>query len=132
MMERKVARKTVANSKFCRHLARNKSSSCADIAIGDSALLKKTVNRKCAPLWRGPAKILDIGEAGVTVKFQSRASNVARYCIRKKVGTKDVSEVDWNTAPGTRDLRNGSPTQELKLLGAPWETDLKLILLISS
>ena len=62
------------------------------LTIGNSVLFHKTTNRKSAPRWRGPAKILDIGEAGVTAKFQSQSFKAARYWVRKKVEDKVASE----------------------------------------
>ena len=48
-----------ANSKLRRLSAYNKSFKCADIKIGDSKLLCEAANRKSAPRWRGPARMLD-------------------------------------------------------------------------
>ena len=44
-------------------------------------------------MWRRPAAILDINEAGVTIKFRGQTYKVAGYCVRRKVGPKDVGEV---------------------------------------
>ena len=48
---------------------------------GNSGLLYKASNRKGAPRWRGPAKILDVDDAGATAKFQSPTFKVARNCV---------------------------------------------------
>ena len=75
--------------------------------IGDSALCYKAVNRKSTPRWRGPAKILDINETGVTSKFQSRTFKDARYCVGKKEETTDAEEVDGNPASDQWGKRDG-------------------------
>ena len=80
MVAQEAAPEGVANSKLRPPSAYNKSFNCADIAIADSAPFQKRVNRKSAPRRRGTAKILDIDETGVTVKFQSPA----RYGERRK------------------------------------------------
>ena len=66
--------------------------------IGGAELFHKAVNRKGAPRWRGPAKILDIDDAGVTVKFQSQTFEEAQYCVREKVEGKDVEGAEWGPA----------------------------------
>ena len=70
MMAREAALGEVADSKLRRPLANNKSSNRTDVKIGDTALFFKITRKKSAPLRRYPAKILDIDEAGATVKFQ--------------------------------------------------------------
>ena len=72
MLAQAVAFKGVTKSKLRRLLAREKSFNCTDVAIGDSVLLYKAVNRRSEPQWRGQAKILDYDKAGATVKIQSR------------------------------------------------------------
>ena len=67
-------------------------------------LFYKTTTRKSAPRRRGPAKILDIDETGVTVKFQSQSFKVARYCVRKKLEEKDVLDWDERLGLGTRSM----------------------------
>ena len=85
----------------------------------------KTANRQSAPRWRGPAEILDNDETGATAEFQSWPLLVATCCVRNELGEKDASGADWNTEPGTRDLRGGSRMQDLetdlKLMGTSWE-----------
>ena len=78
--------------------------------LGDTALCYKAVNREGTPRWGGPAKILDIGEAGGTVKFQAQTFKAARYCVSTEAEEKDVEGVGWGptasqlasleTAPG--------------------------------
>ena len=68
----------VANSKLRWLLAYNKPWCCTDVKMGDSALFNEATNRRSAPRPRGPARILDIDAAGVTVKFQSQTMEVAR------------------------------------------------------
>ena len=53
-----------------------------------------------APRRRGPAKILDIDRTAVTAKFQSRTFKLAMICVRKKMESKDVSAVKWDSAFG--------------------------------
>ena len=69
MMAQGAALKEVANSKLRRPLAYNESSKCTDARIGDAALLRKAVNRKSTPQWRGPVETPDIDGAGATVTF---------------------------------------------------------------
>ena len=38
---------------------------------------------------------MDIDQPGVTVKFQCQTFKATRYSVRKKVGGKDVEEVEW-------------------------------------
>ena len=47
------------------------------------------------PRRRGLARILDINEAGVTVKFQSQAFKVARNHVRKIVDEREAQEAPW-------------------------------------
>ena len=54
------------------------------------------------------AKILDIDETGVTAKFQSQTFTVARYCVRKQMVEKDVSELEWRPASGKSDSWDGA------------------------
>ena len=51
-------------------------------------------SKEGAPRRRGPALILGIDEAGVTVKFQSQTFKVARFCARKKGEQKDVEDAE--------------------------------------
>ena len=63
-------------------------------AVGDTGLLYKSRNKKIAPRWRGPAKILDIDETGATVKFRSLTFGMARYCIWGKVEAEIVEAAE--------------------------------------
>ena len=83
--------------------AHSKSSSCADVRVGGSDIVFKASNRKSAPRWHGPAKILASGNAGVTSKFQGQTFKVAQYCVRKKPDAQDAGEGDWNPASGGSD-----------------------------
>ena len=49
-----------------RLLAFSESVACADVKIGDAALLCNAQGKKSAPRRRGPASILDIDGAGAT------------------------------------------------------------------
>ena len=64
--------------------------------IGEVVPVYEAMNRKTASRWRAAGKILDIDEAGVTVKFQSQTLKVARYRARKKLGEMDAREAEWN------------------------------------
>ena len=85
-MPKEAALKEVADCHLRRPLASNKLFNCADAHVGDSAPPLKAPNRESAPRRRGPAKILDIDDAGATVKFQSQTFKVSRYCVRKNEG----------------------------------------------
>ena len=95
------------------------------LRLGIQRFFIKAVNRRGAPLRRGPARILDFDEARVTVKFQSRTFGVARCCVRKWMEEGDVSEVEWNPASGAFDSRNGAQMEALEMAqecaGLPWE-----------
>ena len=73
-----AALKEIANSKLRRLLAYNKTFDSVDIKVGDEVLFYKASQKKSNPRWRGPAKILDIDESGVVLKFQSQSFKVAR------------------------------------------------------
>ena len=70
----------------------------------------KAPNRKSAPRWRGPAKILDVGDTGATAKFQSPTFKVARYSLRKNVAAYGVEVGDWNSASGGSDTLDCMPS----------------------
>ena len=84
-MAQGAALKEVANRGLRRSLSRNTSLGCTDVQIGGAALFYKAMDRRSTPRWRGTAKILDIDETGVTVKFQPQTLQGARYCVRKDV-----------------------------------------------
>ena len=90
VMAQGVALKEIAKAALRRLLAYNKSSSYADLKVGESVLFYKASDRESAPGWRGPALIPDFDDAGVRVKFQTRTSTVSRYCVRMRVDTKDA------------------------------------------
>ena len=90
------ASKEAANSKLLRLLAYKKSFKCTGVRIGDAPLFYRAMNRRGARRRRGPAKILDIDETGVPVKFQYPTFRAARYCVRKKAEEKIAEEVNWN------------------------------------
>ena len=75
---REAAMREVANNMLRRLLAHNKSFEYTDVHIGDAALFYMAMIRRGAPRCRGPAKILDIDETGVTVKFRSQTFKVAQ------------------------------------------------------
>ena len=98
-MAHQAALKEVAAAKLRRLLAYNMSFRSTDVQIGDAVLFYRAMNRKSAPRWRGLTKIADIDGAGVAVEFPPQTSKVALYCVRKKVGEKDVEDVDQNRPP---------------------------------
>ena len=79
MMAQEAAVKELASSRPQRLLAYNKSFTCTDMRIGDTALSYKAASEEGAPRWRGPALISAIDEAGEAVKFQSQTFEVARF-----------------------------------------------------
>ena len=90
--------RAMANEKLRRIVGHNKPLSRVVIAVGDSVIPHKQINRKSTPKRRGPTTILDIDETGATVKFRSRTSKIARCCVRKRVSSPPA------TAIGPRDV----------------------------
>ena len=107
MRARDATLKESARSRLRRLLARNKSFNCADIAAEDFVLFRRAQSRKISPRWRGPAKILEIDRAGVTVSFQSQTFKEARYCVRKRLKATDVADDECEDS-----LRRDSPWME--------------------
>ena len=103
--------KEVANSKLRELLAYNKSFDYTDGETGETAPLYKSAKKKSAPRRRGPAKILDVDETGVTMKSQSQTFKEARYCVRKQVEETDVDDDELD--PLHVRMRTVGP--------APWE-----------
>ena len=103
--------KEVANSQLRMLPAYNKSSKCTNVQIGEAVLLYNAMNRRIKPRWRGPAKISDIAETGVTVKFQSLTFKAARYSVRKKSERRDSEDVEMDP------LQTQMSTTE----AVPWE-----------
>ena len=62
MRAQEATLREVANSKLRRILAHNQTFNCAELAVGDVVLFRKTPNRKSSPRRRGPAKVLEIDE----------------------------------------------------------------------
>ena len=52
---------------------------------------------------RGPATLLDIDDTGVTVESHWRAPRVARLCVRKRMDSNDLGDLDWHPVPGRLD-----------------------------
>ena len=71
-------------------------------------------NRKSSPRWGGPLRNSDIDEAGVTVAFQSQTFKVARFCVRKRLEEKDVSDEERRNL-----VHRGDPGESQQLTGAP-------------
>ena len=71
-MEQQEVLLGVATGKLRRLLAYEKLFRSTDVEIWDTAPLFMAVNRKSTPLYRGPAKISHIDDAGAAVKFQSQ------------------------------------------------------------
>ena len=97
MRGREAALKEVANSKLPRLLATYKSFRCTDVAIGDSVLSYTVQSRKGSPRRRGPAKILDVGETGMTITFLGQKFEAARYCARRRLDGANAREEGWQT-----------------------------------
>ena len=68
-----AALKEIAYSRLRQLLAFSESVACAEVKIGDAALLCNAQGRKSAPRRRGPASILDIDGAGVTGRWRGFA-----------------------------------------------------------
>ena len=96
MTTQDAALKEAPNSKLRRLLAYKKSFKCTGVRIGDAPLFYRAMNRRGARRRRGPAKIVDIEETGLPVKFQYPTFRAARYCVRKKAEEKIAEEVNWN------------------------------------
>ena len=94
MRAQEATLKGVANSKLRRILAHNQTFNCTEVAVGDMVLFYKTPNRKSSPRRRGPAKVSEIDETGVTVYFQSQTFKVARFCVRRRVKESEVADQD--------------------------------------
>ena len=90
-------------------MAHNTSSKCTDVRIGDTALFYKALSRKSAKRWRGPAKILEIGQTGATEKFQSQTFMVARYRVQTKVEEKDAGGAELDPARAQMRPREVAP-----------------------
>ena len=99
----------VADSKLRRLLAYNKFFNSTNVKIGEAALFPKTAKKRRTSRRRGPANIVDIGEAGVTAESQSQTFDVARCCVRKAVEGKDVEGGELN--PLLARMRTVGPTQ---------------------
>ena len=99
-MAKEATLEVKANSKLRCLSARNKSLGRPEVAAGNSALLYKLMGRKSTPRCRRPATVLDIDEMRASVKFQGLTFRVERYCVRKSLGPKDLSDMDWNPASG--------------------------------
>ena len=90
MMAQEAALKEVARRKSRCLLRYDESFNCKDARVGDSVVSYKASNSKGSPRRRGPAKILDVDDAGVTVKFQSQTFKVARHCVRGRLDAQDA------------------------------------------
>ena len=89
-MGQEAALTDVACSSLRRLLAFNMSFNCTEAKIGDPVLFYEAQSKQSTPRWRGPALILEIGETGVTAKFQSQVFKVARFCARDRGEEKGV------------------------------------------
>ena len=85
MMAEEAALEDFADGRTRRLLAYDMSFTCADIKIGEAALVFKSANKENMRRRRGPALILGVAATGVTAKFQSHTFNVARICLWGKV-----------------------------------------------
>ena len=80
MMAQEAAFREIANNRLRKSKAYTKSFNLTDVKIGDAALFYSAAKKKSTPRWRVPALILDFGETGVTVNFQSQTFKAARFC----------------------------------------------------
>ena len=81
MMAQGAAPKGVTNSKLLRLLAYNGPPNCADVQIGDSALVYEAPNRKSLPERRGAARILEFRwNRGVGELAKSNVENDKVLC----------------------------------------------------
>ena len=94
MRAQEAALKKVTSSKLRRLLERNKTFNCAEIDVGDMVLFYKAQNKKSLPRRRGPAKVIEMDESGVTASFQSQPFKVARNCVRRRLKDSDLQEGD--------------------------------------
>ena len=78
--------------------ARNPSLTCTDVKVEDPVQFYKALCRKSVPRRRGLRVILDIGGTGATAKFQSRTSEVPRYCVCRRIFPKVAGGAGWGRA----------------------------------
>ena len=90
----KATLEEIANIKVRQLPARDQSPDCTDVEGRDSALYK-LIRRQFAPELYRPAVVPDTDGTCVAVKFQSRASKVTHFCVRRRVDSKDAGRVDW-------------------------------------
>ena len=109
-MAQEAALKEVAYSKLRRLLARHEPFDCADVKLPVSALFLTVSFRESAPRLRGPAMILDIGDAGRPAKPQCPLIKVARYSAMRKAGAKDAGEADRSPASESSAALDGMPS----------------------
>ena len=93
-MAQEAAVEEIANGRL-RWLSACNEFFFLDVEIGDAVLSYKAQKKKSAPRRRAPALILDIDDAGVTVKFQPQVSKVARPCARERGEGKMWRRLRW-------------------------------------
>ena len=69
----------------------------------DMVLFYKAQSKKSSPRWRGPAKVSEIDESGVTVYFQIQTFKVARFCVRRRVKESEAVDQDGRVFRSTAD-----------------------------
>ena len=79
----------------------------------------RAASKQGMPRRRGAALILDIDETGVTAKFQSQTSKVARFCVRNGTDAKDAEDAYWD--PMRECLR--SVVSDFGTPQGPWDVD---------
>ena len=94
MMAQEAASKEITDTLLLQLLAFKKPFTSTDVNIGDTEISYKAESKKSAPRRRGPGLILGLGEAGVTLKFQSQTFRVARFRARRKEKEKDVEDAE--------------------------------------
>ena len=75
----------------------------------------KKQSRKSSPRRGGPAKVLEIDDAGATVSFQSQTSKVARYCVRRRMKDSEIQEGEGRATTTLGESRMGPIAGELGL-----------------
>ena len=103
MMAQEAVPAEVANRKLHRLLVYTDAPDCTEVKSGESVQFCKAANCKSVPQRRGPEKILDIDDTGMTVEYRCQTFEVRRYCVRKNIEAKDASGVGWTPATGAMD-----------------------------
>ena len=101
-MAPEAAAKETANSRWRGPLAHSSAFNCADARVGDSVISYRTVSLESAPRRRGPEAIVEIDDAGVTVRSRGQTTEVARFCVSCQVEPRDLGTVGFGPGFGKR------------------------------